>query len=151
MVRLSLGVQAGLLREGGATQLRKPTFASLDLGYAPTRHLVLLLRVSSWLAYEPYALQFVGAGASYYFAPDGMFVTGVVGMSVLDDHAGLPGDSGEPVQGLSVQVDVGQQWALGPRFAFSVGAHAELGTPWLRGVVEATDIGVGIFVALSYR
>jgi hypothetical protein len=151
LVRLSLGIQAGLLRQSGATQLRKPTFANLDLGYAPTRHVILLLRVSSWLAYEPYALQFVGAGASYFFAPDGMFVTGVLGVSVLDDRAGLPGDSGEVVQGLSAQVDVGQQWALSQHLGFCLGAHIEVGTPWLRGVVEATDLGVGIFVSLSYR
>jgi hypothetical protein len=148
---LALGIQASLIRQVGETQLRRPSFANLDLGYAPSRRLVLLLRISTWLEYEPFALQFVGAGASYFFAPEGMFVTGVLGVSVFDDRAGLPGDSGEQVQGLSAQLDVGQQWALARRFVFCVGAHAEVGTPWLRGVAQATDLGVGMFVSIGYR
>jgi hypothetical protein len=148
---LALGIQASLIRQVGDTQLRRPTFASLDFGYAPSRRVMLLLRVSTWLAYEPFALQFVGAGASYFFAPDGMFVTGVLGMAVFDDQPGLPGDSAEQVQGFSAQLEVGQQWALSPRFMFCVGAHAEVGTPWLRGVAQATDLGVGLFTSIGYR
>jgi hypothetical protein len=139
------------MRQTGATQLRRPSFVNLDLGYAPTRRVTLLLRVASWLAYQPFAVEFVGAGASYFFAPDGMFVTTVVGVSVFDDHAGLPGDSGEQVQGLTGQLEVGQQWDMSQFLAFTVGAHLEVGTPWLHGKTQATDLGVGIYAAIGYQ
>ena len=151
LVRLSLGIQANLMRMSGANRLRKPTFANLDLGYSPVPRLTLLLRVGSWLPYEPFALQFVGAGASYMFASEGIFVTGIVGMSVLDDQFGLPGDSGEAVQGVTAQVELGQQWNLSRLFTFTIGAHAELGTPWLRSDLTATDVGVGMFAAIGYH
>ena len=152
LVRLALGVQASLLhQENGGNKLRKPAFAMLDLGYSPTTRLTLLLRLASWVSYKPFALQFVGAGASYMFAPEGIFVSGVVGMSVLDDRFGLPGDSGEAVQGVTAHIELGQRWNMSPLFTFTIGAHGEVGTPWLHSDLSMTDVAIGLFAAVGYH
>jgi hypothetical protein len=149
MVRLGLGFQAGFTRLDGDSTLRRPSLAMLDLGYAPISRLVLLLRVSSWLSYDPFAFQFIGLGANYLLGIDGMFVTAVVGLSIVNDELVSSSYQGR-IQGLSAQIDVGQQWPISSIFGFSVGAHFEVGTPWL-GNLSITHFGAGLFAALSWR
>jgi hypothetical protein len=147
-LRLSLGLQAALIGIGSELSLRRPAFASLDVGYAPWAHWALLLRVSSWLSFGSYVTQFIGAGASYlFFASANMFVTGALGIAL---HEGSDPYYKESVQGLAAQLDLGQDWPISSAFDLGVGAHFEVATHWL-GTSSLTDFGVGLFVSAAYR
>ncbi|HEY2736674.1 MAG TPA: hypothetical protein VGI70_21890, partial [Polyangiales bacterium] len=147
LMRLSLGIEASIARAYDVTSLRRPSYASFDIGYRPGGDLAIVLRLQSWLPYSPYASQFLGAGVSYRFDPEDMFLTGVIGVAMVSS---VSPKFEERLQGLAGQFDLGQQWPLSAALAFAVGVHFELATPWL-GVYQATDFGAGMFVALAYR
>jgi hypothetical protein len=147
LLRLSLGIEASFVRAFGLSKLRHPSYATFDIGYRPDGDLAIVLRLASWLPYSPYASQFLGAGVSYRFEPDGMFLTGLVGLGMVSS---VSPKFEERLQGLAAQFDLGQQWPVSAALAFAVGVHFELATPWL-GVYSATDFAAGMFVALAYR
>jgi hypothetical protein len=147
-LRLSLGLQAALLGIGSDLSLRRPSFASFDIGYAPCTHWVLLLRAASWLSFGSYVSQFIGAGFSYLFSAAGnMFVTGALGIAL---HEGSNPQYEWGLQGLAAQLDLGQQWPVSATSSLGVGAHFEVATHWL-GTSSLTDFGVGLFVSAAYR
>jgi hypothetical protein len=146
LLRLSLGLQAGLLGIGSELQLMHPSFASFDIGYAPWEQWALLLRVSSWLSFGSYVSQFIGAGASHMFLGN-MFLSAALGVGL---HEGSYPYFKYSFQGLAAQLDVGQEWSLSSAFNFAVGAHFEAATHWL-GTSSATSVGAGLFVSASYR
>jgi hypothetical protein len=127
-VRLALGVQVALLTTGDVSQLRTPTSFQLDFGYGFTPSFALNLRLGSWLSYSPFALHFVGVGVRQGFLPEGMFVIALAGLSLRDVELGVQGGSDESVQGLALQLDLGQRWPLSASLAFEVGAHFECGS-----------------------
>jgi hypothetical protein len=147
LLRLSLGIEASFARFLDKNTLRRPTYASLDLGVKPCGHLGFLLRLASWLPYAPHALQFLGAGVDYRFSPEGMFFTGALGIAV---RGKLSPKFNERLQGLAAQFDLGQQWPLTAALAFAVGVNLHVATPWL-GAYDATEFGAGMFVAAAYR
>jgi len=145
--RLALGAGVALLTNGDASDLRLPSYAHLDLGYAFSPEIALNLRFGTWLSFSPFALDFIGAGASFGFAPEGMFVTVLLGVSLADESFFIDGEEG--VQGLAAHLDLGQRWTLVDQLYFELGAHFELGTP-LAGEREFTSLGVGPFVSVRW-
>jgi hypothetical protein len=147
-VRLQLGVGVALLTTGDTSQLRLPSFAHLDLGYQFSEALALALRLGTWLSYDSFAITFVGVGVTHGFEPEGMFVTGMVGLSFRDPAFGISGD--EERQGLAFHLDLGQRFTLAQSLYFAVGGHFELGTPLGASALEFVGFGVGPFVSLRW-
>ena len=147
-VRAQLGVGVALLTTGDDSQLRLPSFAHLDLGYQFSEAFALAVRVGTWLSYDKFGIAFLGVGVTHGFEPEGMFVTGVVGLSFQDPAFGISGD--EERQGLAFHLDLGQKFTLAEQLYFSVGGHFEVGTPLGGSGLEFTGIGVGPFVSLRW-
>jgi hypothetical protein len=147
-VRAQLGVGVALLTTGDDSQLRLPSFAHLDLGYQFSEAFALAVRVGTWLSYDKFGIAFLGVGVTHGFEPEGMFVTGVVGLSFQDPAFGISGD--EERQGLAFHLDLGQKFTLAEQLYFSVGGHFEVGTPLGGSGLAFTGIGVGPFVSLRW-
>jgi hypothetical protein len=147
-VRAQLGVGVALLTTGSDSKLRLPSFAHLDLGYQLSESFAVALRIGTWLSYSDFAIAFVGVGVTHGIKPEGMFVTGMVGLSFLDPAFGISGD--EERQGLAFHIDVGQHFTLAEALYFSVGAHFELGTPLGASALEFTGVGAGPFVSIKW-
>lgn len=147
-VRAQLGVAVALLTTGDESQLRLPSFADLDLGYQFSEALALELRLGTWLSYDKFGITFVGVGVTHGFEPDGMFVSGVVGLAFEDPAFGISGD--EERQGLAFHIDLGQNFTLAESLYFSVGGHFELGTPLGASGLEFTGIGFGPFLSIRW-
>lgn len=147
-VRFALGAGVALLTDGDLSDLRLPSYAHLDFGYAFSPALALTARVGTWLSFSPWALDFLGAGASFGFAPESMFVTALIGVSFSDETFFFDGE--EDIQGLAVHLDLGQRWTLTGQLYFEVGAHFELGTPLLTNSEEFVSVGIGPFVSVRW-
>ena len=122
----------------------------LDGGYGFTPDLAVLLRVSTWLSYDPLALHFLGAGVRLGVAPDGMFVNALLGVSIADGEFGFQGGGDESVQGLALHAEVGQSFSLADCWWFEIGAHFGLGTPLFASESKFTSIEFGPFVAVRF-
>jgi hypothetical protein len=146
LIRINLGAQANFMRLNAGSTLRKPGFVSVDLGYGILPNIAVLLRAATFLSYDAYGVQFLGAGASISFAPEGMYVAGLLGVSVLAPSFA----SDQRVQGLAMQLELGQRWPLPAGFDFGIGAHFELATPFAGYFTEATSFGMGLFTSLGY-
>jgi hypothetical protein len=146
--RAQLGVGVALLTTGDSSKLRLPSFAHLDLGYQFNEALALELRLATWLSYSDFAISFIGVGVTHGFEPEGMFVTGVVGLSFQDPAFGISGD--EERQGLAFHIDLGQKFTIADSLYFSVGGHFELGTPLGASALKFTGIGFGPFLSLRW-
>lgn len=137
-----------LLTTGDDSKLRLPAFAHLDLGYAFSESLGVLARVSTWLSYDPFGITFLGVGVMHGFEPDGMFITGLVGLAFEDPDFGIQGD--EEREGLAFHFDLGQRFIVADQLYFGVGAHFELGTPLGASALEFTTIGFGPVLSLRW-
>lgn len=143
-----MGAQVSLLTDGDVSDLRLPAYAHLDLGYAFSPELAITARFGTWLSFDPWALDFIGAGVSFGFvAPETMFVTALLGVSLIDDAFAPSGD--EEAQGLAAHVDIGQRWTLASSLYFELGAHFELGTPWIADG-DFVSFGVGPFLSVRW-
>jgi hypothetical protein len=148
--RLAFGLGGSLWINGEDTKLVAPLFLALDLGYALTRNITLMARGSSWLPTERQANEFFGAGLTYRFLAARLYVATALGVS-LTRHGSIS-EWKHYVQGLALEADVGQQFALSSSAAFSVGAHFQLGTPLVGEAPDAfTSVLAGIFVAVGLR
>ena len=145
--RIALGAGVALLTDGELSDLRLPSYAHLDLGYAFSPEFALTARLGTWLSFSPFALDFIGAGASFGFAPESMFVTALIGLSFADDAFFVDGSD---LQGLAVHLDLGQRWTVTGQLYFELGAHFELGTPLLTNSEEFVSIGIGPFVSVRW-
>jgi hypothetical protein len=150
-VRLALGVGVGFLTAGAeASAIQLLASTQLDVGYGFTPEFAVLLRVGTWLDYNPFALHFLGAGVRFGFQPEGMFVNALLGVSIADGEFGFQGSSDEDIQGLALHLDVGQRFPIVETLDFEIGAHFELGTPLFASDLEFTSIGFGPFIALRW-
>jgi hypothetical protein len=150
-LRFALGLEISLLTVDQPEALRTPTGFALDLGWAPLPDWIFWLRAASWFAFDPVAFQFLGLGATHLFLEEQMFVSGFLGISILDGEFGVPGGSDERVQGLALNIEIGQTWSLATRVNFDLGVRFELGTPWLGDGYDAAQIAIGPFIAIGYR
>lgn len=144
MLRLAIGLGAATLTEtvsgGGLGDLESDfsgaggTF-SIDLGGAVTENLVLHGRLADFLIFDPSVTVdgmdvgeatdvsvggvMFGIGATYYFMPINLYVTGVVGPGriVLDD-----GDTtrGRSEYGFAMNLDLGKEWWVSAQWGLGV-------------------------------
>jgi hypothetical protein len=148
---LAIGIGGALLFPEGDTQLARPFFLVLDLGYAVTRNITVALRGSSWLPTEDFSNEFLGAGAVYRFLAERLYVAGALGLS-LTRFGRAASEWRHYVQGLALEADVGQVFPLTTHTTFSVGAHFQFGTPILGKEPDAfMSLQAGIFVAFGLR
>jgi hypothetical protein len=148
--RLALGFGAALLISGDELLLANPLSLSIDIGYALNKRLALIARGSTWLSDSGLANEFLGAGAVYHIFRDHLYVAGVLGLSLTRD--GTIDQWQHRVQGVALEVDVGQTFALSAHTEFSLGSHFQFGTPWGGTDLDAfTSLHAGVFVALGMR
>jgi len=149
--RLAIGIGGALLFPEGDTQLARPFFLVLDLGYAVTRNIAIVARGSSWLPTEDFSNEFFGAGAVYRFLAERLYVAGALGLS-LTRFGRAASEWRHYVQGLALEADVGQVFPLTTHTSFSLGAHFQFGTPILGKEPDAfMSLQAGIFVAFGLR
>jgi hypothetical protein len=148
--RLSLGIGAALWIAGSELKLSKPVSLGIDLGYALNKRLALIVRGSTWLRDGELANEFLGAGAVYRITAAHLYLAGVLGLSFTRD--GTIDQWVHRVQGVALELDVGQTFALSTHTDFAVGAHFQFGTPWGGTDLDAfTSLHAGVFVALALR
>ena len=148
--RLALGVGAALWIADGDLKLSKPITLGLDLGYAFNKRLALIARGSTWLRDGEMANEFFGAGAVYHFVADHLFVAGVLGLLFTRD--GTIDQWTHRREGVALEIDVGQTFALSTHTEFAVGAHFQFGTPLGgKGSDALTSLHAGLFVSLGLR
>ena len=152
LARLTLGAEGSLWLAGDNSKQFTPVTTAIDLGYVLSPELAILVRGSTWLraADGHPANEFLGAGASYRFAEESMYATGVLGLGIA--RYGGVRDFQHYVQGVTLQADFGETWRLSDHSEMALGAQFQIGTPIGGTKVDAfTSLSAGIFLALGLR
>lgn len=150
VARLSLGIAGALWLSGDDARLARPVMLGLELGYAVSRGISVVARACSWLPNDGLANEFVGAGAVYHLVAARVYVASALGVSWT--RVGGLGDGSHHLQGLAIEADVGQRFPVWGASAFSLGAHFQIGTPWLGRAPDAfTSLLAGVFMAFGLR
>lgn len=152
LVRLTLGVEGSLWLAGNDSKLFTPITSAIDLGYVISPELAIVVRGSTWLraADGHPANELMGAGASYRFAEQTMYATGVLGVG-LARYGGVR-EFQHYVQGLTLQAEFGETWGLTDHSEMALGAQFQIGTPIGGTKSDAfTSLSAGIFLAIGLR
>jgi hypothetical protein len=152
LVRLTLGVEGSIWFAGNDTKNHVPVTTAIDLGYVLSSELAILIRASTWLSAGEgdFANEFIGAGASYRFAEQTMYVTGALGLGITRVNGFS--DFHHYVQGVTLQAEFGETWGLSDHSEMALGAQFQIGTPAGGTKPDAfPSLGAGLFLAIGLR
>lgn len=98
----------------------------------------------------------VGAGATYNFMPINLYLTAIVGMSVIYLELGDADDDDQEVvqNGLGFNFDVGKEWWVASQLGLGVAARfwwATGGAEYRGARFDRTFLGLGIVVSSTYQ